>query len=102
MIADGLPGAEVISVTPPVALRVPDELMTTVPGEAPGAKVPKSRAVVELMDNVLTRVAAELTVPLALYWAKALGSTSRLEPPRSPTNRHAYPTGRRHVPVLFM
>jgi hypothetical protein len=66
LIAEGLPAEEVTSVTPPVALRVPAALITTVPGVAPGANVPKSKGVVDDTDKVLTRTAEELTVPEAV------------------------------------
>ena len=102
MIVDALPGAEVISVTPPVALRVPDEFMTTVPGEAPGAKVPKSRGVVDDTDSVLTRTAEELTVPAAVNWAWARGRASRQEPDRARSHRGAGPVERRQEVELRM
>jgi hypothetical protein len=80
---------------------LPAALITTVPGAAPGAKVPKSKGVVDETESVRTSVADEVTVPAA-DCANALGRIKRLEPDRIPKNRHAYATGRRRVPVLFM
>jgi len=102
LIVDALPAEDVTRVTPPVAVRDPAALITTVPGVAPGAKVPKSRGVVDETDSVLTRTADELTVPEAVNCPKALGDAKRLEPERIPKIRRAYPTGPRHDPVLLM
>lgn len=102
LIVDELPWLVLTSVTPPVAVRTPAALITTLPAVAPGAKVPKSKAVVEDTDKVLTRTAEDVTVPLAVYCAKAVGAAKRLEPERIPSILRAYQKGRRDDPVLLL
>jgi hypothetical protein len=53
-------------VTPPVALRFPVALITTVPAVPPAANVPKLNSLVEATDRMRTTLAEEFTLPLAV------------------------------------